>query len=288
MERALFGKLYYYFSGICLLVTGCAAGDIHNSTPSSVDIPLTAVSSEPTALPILPLVTPTEFSYSSTEISTYLRGVPECQLPCWFGIIPGKTSWQEAEKELSRFADNISYKEFEEWDRVEIYVLDLPEEVAIPYLAAYLYIVDSIVEYIVVYGLPQTYYYVGEVLETFETPTQVYLHTLDQVIAYRVFELYLAYEDQGILFAYSEDGIGIAGELIEGCMRGVASISLWDASNDFDAIEASNAFGRGQSFEEFLPIDVATSFDVEVFSRKFRGIEDTVCLSTPRSIWLND
>jgi len=31
----------------------------------------------------------------------------ECRLPCWWGVLPGKTSWQNAEKYLSSITTSI-------------------------------------------------------------------------------------------------------------------------------------------------------------------------------------
>ena len=99
-------------------IPGAAATS--SSLPSETIVaPTQTVTSIPsTPLPVLtstPLFTPLP-TFSSTQgvenLRIWLQGVFDCLLPCWGGITPGKTRWQEARQileQMSEFATvNIS------------------------------------------------------------------------------------------------------------------------------------------------------------------------------------
>ena len=114
-----------------LFLVGCSSNQIPtttipNVTPTSSLLPtdttvpptqtLTSIPSTP--LPVFtstPLWTPFP-TFSSTEsvenLRLWMQGVFDCLLPCWGGITPGKTTWQEARQlveQMSGFsAVNVS------------------------------------------------------------------------------------------------------------------------------------------------------------------------------------
>ncbi|MCB2178484.1 hypothetical protein KQH61_03625 [bacterium] len=100
-----------------LLLAGCAKNKIVIPPTEIHDEPLVVDTIRPTSTPIIPSSTPTLVpSPTATLIPTltsapvptllpeeaqdvfrkWLEGEPDCLLPCWAGIVPGETTWNEA------------------------------------------------------------------------------------------------------------------------------------------------------------------------------------------------
>ena len=115
-----------------LFLVGCSSNQIPATTipgvtPTSSPLPtdtivpptqtLTSITSTP--FPVLtsaPLWTPFP-TFSPTEgvekLRIWIQGVFDCLLPCWGGITPGKTSWQEAKQLLEQMSgfSNVNVSE---------------------------------------------------------------------------------------------------------------------------------------------------------------------------------
>ncbi len=234
-------------------------------------------------------LTPTITRYEIGQISEMLTETTECILPCWLEITPGKTTWEEAIPLLSRLTDKVTFSQYENWDRAQIILTELPPDVASPYLDAYFYIVDSTVEFIAVYGLRSPDFFILEVLDERNIPTEMYVRTFDQVIEQRLFEIYVEYREDGILFQYSGEGLGIEEDLIEGCVKDLASIWLWDSTTKSDAIKAAEKVNLWQDWEEFISLEKSTSLNViDIYTQPALLTSDALCISTPRYLWNNE
>ena len=127
-ESVVKKKLYGAF--LFLFLIGCSSGQTASPTAISEVLPSSSPSPTETILPaqtltatstLIPVLTspppwtplPTFSSTAGEEtLKTWVQGTFECLLPCWGGITPGKTSWQEARQiveQLSGFSRvNIS------------------------------------------------------------------------------------------------------------------------------------------------------------------------------------
>jgi len=112
---------------LLLFLVGCSSNQIPPATipgitPTSSPLPtdtivpptqtLTLITSTPLpAFTSAPLLTPLP-TFSSTEgvekLRLWIEGVFDCLLPCWGGITPGKTSWQEARQILEQMSEFAS------------------------------------------------------------------------------------------------------------------------------------------------------------------------------------
>lgn len=110
---------------LILLLTGCSSNQ-PVSAPTSSDIRPTSGPSPTETIPPAQTLTPTSAplpvftsaplwtplpTFSSTggeeTLRIWIQGTSECLLPCWGGIIPGKTNWEEARQivqQLSGFS----------------------------------------------------------------------------------------------------------------------------------------------------------------------------------------
>jgi len=112
---------------LLLFLVGCSSNQIPPATipgvtatssplPTDTIVPptqtLTPITSTPlSAFTSAPLLTPLP-TFSSTEgvekLRLWIEGVFDCLLPCWGGITPGKTSWQEARQILEQMSEFAS------------------------------------------------------------------------------------------------------------------------------------------------------------------------------------
>lgn len=83
-------------------------------SPTHTHIPTSTPTPTPTLTPVTPSPTTTPTSpptMTHQERNVYIRELQKanagCQLPCWWGITPGKTSWKDAEEMLKHLGDRI-------------------------------------------------------------------------------------------------------------------------------------------------------------------------------------
>jgi hypothetical protein len=108
LYRFLLSTMLYF------VLNGCAIGDQQKTLPTSTIFP--SIPSETTTVnPVNDIVTPTyslTLSPSPTpapdEANMRLRSLlidsTKCLMPCWLGIIPGKSTWQDANEQLTYFS----------------------------------------------------------------------------------------------------------------------------------------------------------------------------------------
>ncbi|MEW6094279.1 MAG: hypothetical protein AB1531_09970 [Chloroflexota bacterium] len=71
-------------------------------TPSMMPSLTPSVTSTPTlAITWTPLPTLSDFK-AEAQLLEWLQGTQDCRLPCWAGITPGVTTWEEAKQILGR------------------------------------------------------------------------------------------------------------------------------------------------------------------------------------------
>jgi hypothetical protein len=89
------------------LLGGCSSGILVTSSPVPTDTSLPPTSTIPTTtstVPPSPAVTPIPSlspDRAYARIQALLGNSPDCELPCWLGITPGQTTWQEANEQLA-------------------------------------------------------------------------------------------------------------------------------------------------------------------------------------------
>ncbi len=90
-----------------LLIGSCTPNSppagLHNPTPTRTL--LTMLTAAPTITPTLPMATPANTMTTQEQkdfFREFLSNNGGCSLPCWWGIIPGQTTWGDAEKTIHR------------------------------------------------------------------------------------------------------------------------------------------------------------------------------------------
>jgi hypothetical protein len=221
-----------------------------------------------------------------------------CQLPCWWGIVPGQTEWSIAEEFLHRFDrdtfeiplnPDLTYYgvsvplpfELSAGDNTELGILVQNG------------IVERIQTGVSIGDTPPGYlnhYTLSSFLTTYGPPTEVWLSTYSSPpgggpgSTILPFVVVMFYPDQGIAALYDDLG-EIVGDMVRGCPQAypISTLELWTPNLGLTLEELVNS---SASFNmEYLSLEEATGMDEATFYETFKNPDNTTCLETPASLW---
>jgi len=269
-------------------------------TPS----PTTILTSTSAATPVptdQPTTTETPIAISTPPGTSLTRQVlwlyetnNGCQLPCWWGITPGQTTWNTAERFFNLFASTILSASTSSPNSMSYSpIIPLPSEVFREDTVSPIYsvrdgIVGQIGTRVSIGNTPPGYltqYMLSTFLTTYGQPSEVWVSTYSAPYSDLPFRVALFYPAQGIAALYSDNGVR-QGELVHGCPQQgpVGFLSLWDPSMQeltFDVLKS-----RTSAFNvEFLSLEESTGMDVTTFYETFKNADNTTCLQTPTDLW---
>lgn len=260
-------------------------------TPAPSVTPSPAVQSTATetfvAIPTPPGLT------SSEKVLWLLETNNGCQLPCWWGITPGETTWEEAEQFFNTFAPDISSNSNSELVNYSPLTY-LPSEVfdiefTHPVYSVRNGIVDMIRTDVSIGDTPFGYltqYTLSAFLTTYGQPVGVWLSTYPGPFEQNdlPFRVVLFYPDQGIAALYSDNGARQE-DMVQGCPQQdpVRILKLWSPTLDFtfeQLTTSSSAFNM-----DYLSLEESTEMDVVTFYETFKNPDNATCLETPAELW---
>ena len=247
-----------------------------------------------------PTLTVTE---QESYVKMLLKTNVDCMLPCWLGITPGKTSWQETETLLRHLGATI--KQFQRESGGNLYgvrLLGLPELVLSFYDNG---TTNSKVDRIFVSGnegggqdqrefeVFWESYSPVEVMSKYGVPSRILLYTMGTLgntdIGKHGYTLWIFYDSLGFMIRY--DGFIADEETFRFCFdlnRGandIDRIALTLQHQDYafplessDSILSANP-SRGIPFQDIAGISI------EKFHQLFTQDEKPYCLETPHDIW---
>jgi hypothetical protein len=280
------------------------ATQLPSATPSLTPIPTNTLTPTPT---IQPTVTETPYAIPTppgTNVDEQVLWLLEmnnnCQLPCWWGITPGQTTWDSAEQFFNTFVSNIQAVSSPQLVNYSP-VIPLPSEIyeigntyasnAYPVYTVRNGIVEEIITEVSIGDTPSGYltpYILSTFLTTYGQPSAVWLFTYSSPFEENdlPFVVALAYPEKGIIGLYSDNGIR-QGDLVHGCPQEdpVSILKLWSPNLNlaFEQIKSgSSAIGADR---EYLTLEEATGMDVTTFYEIFKNPDNTTCLETPANLW---
>jgi hypothetical protein len=240
----------------------------------------------PTPIPsIWPLFPTMNREDSQSLLNDLLANNAGCRLPCFWGITPGKTTYESVLNFLKTFTMILG-------------VTDAPGNIRILYSQipftehlgtvdhSYIFknnVVDEIQAYN--YDLAPAFY-MPAFLETYGQPKEVWISTYrEEEQNSRPFLVDLFYPDQGILMEYSGGKITDLGDRLQNCLEEMNSpfIYLWAPDQEMTFDEAKKRFLYSGDFKR-IPLKEATGIDVEAFYTGFKE-NGSICIETRKDLW---
>jgi hypothetical protein len=214
-----------------------------------------------------------------------------CQLPCWWGITPGQTTWMEAQHFLEPFALDISQQAME--DQSQKAWVDIPSPIDVSYINSLeqtYRIRDGVVESIQTYNyeILATWYYMPNILEVYSQPSEVGIYTYrNEFNGSRPTSIILFYADRGIMLEYVGGGsVHTVGENVQICPLWTYNFMyLWSPALELTFNEAVNMFLDIENEPYPIRLQDATGMSLEVFFQTYSNPNTTTCLETPVNLW---
>ena len=319
--KADINRYYKVVFAIMVVFNGCMSCIITSPTPSDVNLlpslTQTEISSKQTSTPVLdkektPAVYPTKtiaalsiYTITPTTMIPTLTPLPTlnpieakkrldellknnagCYLPCFWGITPGKTTWQEAKQFLQTFTMFTGIRETSNNFLYGYFQIPFPKDMGT--ITHSYKIINDIVNEIKAYnGDLSPAFYLPDFLETYGQPDNISIRTFrEEEQNSRPFLIDLFYAEKGILIEYSGGNIKDLGDRLQNCIEGMNSpfIYLWSPDLNLTFTEAKKEFLDTENLPQPIPLQDATGIDVNTFYNSIRN-SGTVCIETPKEIW---
>ena len=239
---------------------------------------------ETSAIDMIPESKPTA-TMTTEEVEERIRSLldsnGECDLPCWWGIIPGQTTWDEAYSILKPVANKINNLVYGNYG-IEV---NAPDDIFDDYeIGATLDMRGDTVEMI---RVPLLYgFTLDRMLSQYGSPAEIYVYSLFQTMVTPpiLVRLVLFYEEQGILLIY--EGRTENTNPLEICPGnldedGFTWAYLWSPEDKRSFSDFSNKTPFGGFSGKYLPLSEETSINIETFYDWYRNPNNLPCFEMP-------
>lgn len=264
---------------------------VFRQTPTEGNIPVTI---EPSMVPTSTWVPDSALTSEEAKslVNELFQTNRDCLLPCWWGIVPGITTWQEANSFLAQFAHitgGVSHQD----KTLQVQFVQIPRsEDGSTGVLTHIYIVkNGVIESIEVSLDDTSAFSLSNFLNTYGKPEEIWLNTYrtEYPVGVLPFLAALFYPQRGILATYSPLNAEFNGDIIRACQwdNQPSMLGLWSPTQKITFMETARRFRMNPDEPGFLllPIEDATEISVQTFYEIFKtpGIKE--CLETPREKW---
>jgi hypothetical protein len=238
--------------------------------------------------PSLPALTPTWTPLPTLPpekaqelISELMETNNGCRLPCWWGITPGETSWQEAHHFFAPFASEIHKGKTKEQGYGVLYGL---EGNPLGGGAGFWTDEKGVIQKILV-GPASTKrrFELDSLLQDYGKPSDVYIVTYSNApFNYIPFSLAVGYRQQRILAVFELEAQP-EGDYIVACPQTTApKLILWSNKEDLTKKRVQEELGNNQNVRN---LERVSDLSIEEFYQIFKNRENKTCIETPVEIW---
>jgi len=239
-------------------------------------------------------LTPTEEKKSKEEVDAWLLEKvfePECDLPCFWGITPGETSWEDAVEEISPYADEVNSGDAENGGYYYAFLFySAPEKITNSILSVGIhYEVEEILSITLGGGLTKVpLYSIPSVLSQYGLPGEVWLSAFsgypNDDRSPRPSAMHMLYPEMEVLFNYwgypgiVEDGI------VKNCLEGGPSLKIW-APGELPSMETFDERFSYMTYP-YLHVEEALGMNLNLFYETYKGESGYICIETPADLWI--
>jgi len=305
-------SVYIWCLGIGLAVFGCSENNENRPsiTPSR---PASTVTTAPSRTPspsntATPVVTPTQIPVPTLPPEKAQAMVldllynPPCDLPCWWGMTPGITTWEEANRFLRKMGYVLMEGIFPEGNTfTEQILFQVPEEINEfrGSIFVTLGIDGGIVKEIRTRPGKVPGYSMSGILKANGPPDEIWIYRYSEgpIESFHL-NYFLFYQKKGILVGMSAPNSPVTGTLVEGCINSDyvpiegPSIFLWEADPhlSFVMVKMEGIITRDPVFipdEAYLLLEEieVNGMDEQDFYDIFVNPSTEFCIKTPRDKW---
>jgi len=287
---------------LALLLTGCGAG-----TPGSQNEVLAANKATlspantphpPTQTPITPTQTPNpkpspSATWTYPELSTHLLDLYEnnagCRLPCWWGIEPGKTTWETAQDVLGPATLGVNPPERAAGGTV--YEVDIQSENPEINHRHQTYTVERGVVESIEIGIYNLFPYadLSYLFQSYGQPDEIWVETSrrTQEQDETAFFLVVFYRKLGILGLYWDPTAKIENEAVNACLDfpnpGI-NMRLWAQNKETTFSEAVQSTALIVD-KPLKPLQEVSALSVESYYLNVIVNGAPPCITTPLQLW---
>lgn len=288
------------------MLTGCGLEVPSSVTPTSLPISANTISPVPTnTLTIATFSSATETSETTPtytpfpvlssdererQILELIASNGGCELPCWWGIMPGKTTFEEARNFLRQFNPAPFLQEEAPNKQFVNYLIPVSAHISPAYgIDINLDIVDDVVKIISVGSIESvTNFNIQNLLSNYGRPSEVWIHTYRSYLGgIPPVDVLMFYPTQGILARYSTElsNINEGKDSATICLDRGPTLTLWSPEEqiDFDQAQVYARLDYKEYGKPLLPLNQATTISLDEFY-DYRTKEQ-ICINTALSLW---
>jgi hypothetical protein len=302
MDKQLNRNLSILVMGVlivtCMTGVRCTVNTSSTNASSPTPQELTTVVSSVAELQPTPVPTTTTLPVQPTPSATFnaaffpdnlLQSNGDCQLPCWWGIVPGETDWASAEAFLAPYSLQIAPYEREEYMYYTAYLV-VPEQISERPVTNDFAVWGNTVQLVSAAGQTGASFTPVTILQEYGAPDQIWLQTANSPReGILTFATSLVYLKQGFLLIYGSSG-NVEGTDITTCISNTnAPLGLltWGPKLDLSYVDAMAIGANTSVVTDDIDLETATGLSVQEFYDNFSVEGSEVCLRTPRSLWPN-
>jgi hypothetical protein len=256
---------------------------------------------EPTITPLATLKS--EDAYKT--ITTLIQAQDQCALPCWFGITPGKSNFDDANNYFSQFSEighialSSNKLSLSDWVSLGVnfptYTLTTQVYRASGGKVAYFTIdahISKIQNEAPVYGDPAYVemwhgYFLPEIFAKYGMPGKIFLDTTrlqaESTTNYP-FVVWIVYPEQGFLLRYEGVNAKVGNNLRICPLQSDLSIISWRTETSTYERYIKDDMAMGTSLGP-QPLEAVTDFDVASFYDRFKNAWSGICFNNPAAFW---
>jgi hypothetical protein len=289
-------------NGASSSVTFTALPSVQPVTPTQLPVtpvPSPTSSATPSASPA-PSLTPTlratetplpalQIADAQQRAEELLKTNANCTLPCWWGIVPGKTPWTVAQSILYQFDQEI-YDRTAGRSQPFIGEAIIPVKSEISSLGRLYHkytVADGLVQLVDVFPGRVPTYGLSEIFKEYGKPAEVWVRTDPDAPSGAINFLAVTYYPKlGIIASYDQEARR-NGQLIMACLPPAfaSDLILWAPTGTDDFRSVVNRTGLTDEGLKYMPLQDATQVSIDTFFEKLSEPDAQLCVETPADLW---
>lgn len=288
-------KSLFIFTIVFVLIVSCNSQaqiiptEINRNTVAPIaTINNITITSTPSLSPtqLLPTIPPSDL------LESWLDGNPNCLFPCWAGITPGQTSWEDAFTILSTsVASNTTPLPLtSKCKHGSCYSFSWQYFLDDVLYSGIIFEKDNLIYSISISGENSIKYDIYEVLENYGQPDEVFLSASSFTPEGEPYViLILLYESRKFVARYMWWATFEANKIKACGISEIFSIGIVDIEpgnwTGFDISRGGYQSVQGATIENFKPLSEVSEFSVSSFYESATQTQENFCISTFTSYW---